>query len=474
MATYSFVVPSFHIAEIRSIHTDTLVASTALRVMNANGSLHRDHGTKGVTLGDRKAGGDVVPGLEWNGVDVPDPTPDNPDGGAVYWTFILTNAGHDDGAVLPALNKAADAWAGALAGKALDKDTGGGSSILFALASVGVVAAQEVMNLLAADCDGIVASGAFVRTSAELAKMMPPPALRFATVEDNPGAKSPAGCGANSRYLVNYTMLRLQWHDQFAVAFPGSLRNDSPLIVFSRIPQAEEIFWIGANGDVSSTWRADNVDNGAWHQQFGIAIPNSVRAGSPLVPLLRVPGHEEMFWIGANGDVSSTWRADNVDNGQWHPQFALAFPGSVRNDSPLIVFSRIPKAEEIFWVGANGDVSSTWRADNVDNGAWHQQSAVAPAGSVKPGSPLVVRSRSPQHEELFWIGTDDSIMTTWRDDETEDGRWHETARVVLPGTVRVGSPLALLSRFPATQEVFWVGSNGDVSTNWWEDTVSRP
>jgi hypothetical protein len=68
MAQYSFYIPSFHIQEIRSAHTDALFASTALKVMNPNGSLRRDYGAKGVGLGDRKAGGDVVPGLAWENV----------------------------------------------------------------------------------------------------------------------------------------------------------------------------------------------------------------------------------------------------------------------------------------------------------------------------------------------------------------------------------------------------------------------
>jgi len=155
----------------------------------------------------------------------------------------------------------------------------------------------------------------------------------------------------------------------------------------------EEVFWIGADGDVSSTWRDDNVDNGAWHPPFAIAILNSVRTDSPLVAISRNPWQVEVFWIGADGNVGSTWQNDNVDKGAWHPPFAVASPNSARGDSPLVAISRNPSHEEVFWIGADGDVSSTWRDDNVDNGAWHPPFAVASPNSARGDSPLVAISR---------------------------------------------------------------------------------
>jgi hypothetical protein len=79
MALYTFSIPRAHINQIRSAHTDTLFASTALRVMKANGSLHNDLGAQTVGLNEHKAGGDAFPNLQWVNVDVPDPTHENPD-----------------------------------------------------------------------------------------------------------------------------------------------------------------------------------------------------------------------------------------------------------------------------------------------------------------------------------------------------------------------------------------------------------
>jgi hypothetical protein len=59
MAVYDFEIPGFHIEKIRSSQTDTLFASTALKVLNASGGLHHDYGAQAASLGDRKAGGGV-------------------------------------------------------------------------------------------------------------------------------------------------------------------------------------------------------------------------------------------------------------------------------------------------------------------------------------------------------------------------------------------------------------------------------
>jgi hypothetical protein len=140
MDTYSFGIPDFHIAQIRSAHTDTLFASTALRVTNANGNLHHDWGSQTVGLGDHKAGEDWPLELIWTNVDVPDPTPDNPDGGAVYWTFLLVNNGHHDSGYAAVANKAMDAFASKMA----DGVFQGGTVTLVSLS--GLIALWDCRN----------------------------------------------------------------------------------------------------------------------------------------------------------------------------------------------------------------------------------------------------------------------------------------------------------------------------------------
>jgi len=146
MSFYNFSVPSFRIFEIRSSGSDMLWAATSLKVMNANGSLHRDLGAKNVFAGERKAGGGVDLNMSWENIHVPDPTQENPDGGSIAWTFILVNKQHQDSAGLTLLNKGADAFAGALAGNTLDEEGAAGALGFLALTGL-VIGLQELANL---------------------------------------------------------------------------------------------------------------------------------------------------------------------------------------------------------------------------------------------------------------------------------------------------------------------------------------
>lgn len=263
------------------------------------------------------------------------------------------------------------------------------------------------------------------------------------------------------------------WHAQFGIAAPGSVHPGSPVVATARFPQQNEAFWIGAVGDISSNWRNDNVDKGAWHSQFAVAQAGSVRADSPLDVVHRLPQHEDVFWVGANGDVSSNWRDDNLDSGAWHAQFGIAAPGSVHAGSPLVATARFPQQNEVFWVGAVGDISSNWRNDNVDSGAWHSQFAIAQAGSVRADSPLCVVHRLPQHEDVFWVGANGDVSSNWRDDNLDSGAWHAQFGLAVPSSVRAGSPLIATARFPQQNEVFWIGAVGDISSNWRNDKVDN-
>ena len=225
MAIYNFTIPNFHITQIRSAHKDTLYASAGLRVMDAIGGLHNDLAPQGASLGDHGAGDEVGLNLSFKNVDVPDPTPDNPDGGAVYWTFLLVNQGNADitaAGFVAVINKAVDAFAGALADK-----VGEGAAVtvasLYGLAAI--LGIQELVNLITADCDGTVAVGDIELTAANLAGLVPITGQVWTQNQNNPGTNSPAGCGRNSDYVVTYQIQNLTpgvWHTDDITASTGA------------------------------------------------------------------------------------------------------------------------------------------------------------------------------------------------------------------------------------------------------------
>jgi hypothetical protein len=204
MAQYNLGISSFRIHQIRSLLKDTLAASMSLRVSNAQGALHHDWPAQSVSLGDYGSTTTVQTNLLYQNVDVPDPTSDLPDGGSIAWSFILTNAGQPSAGLLGVLSKAADAFAGALAGKAIEAGAGGAIADIGIV--IGVLGLQELLNLLNADCDGVVAVLGLSLTAAELAQMTADP-TNWLNGVSCPGTNSPVGCGSNSNYTIYYSMI---------------------------------------------------------------------------------------------------------------------------------------------------------------------------------------------------------------------------------------------------------------------------
>lgn len=201
---YKVSVPRIHIESIRSAHKDTLLATMSIRVMNANGSLHQDYPAQTISLGDHGAKEELYPKFNFPIVDVPAPTSTIPDGGSIYMVFLLSNAGHVQSGYIDVLNKAADAFTGAIAGKIVDGVNLG--NIVGLAATLGI---QEVVNLLTADCDGMVASDSFAWTSRNVYGKTFPPGKTWEIVNGYPGTNSPAGCGSNSKYDVAYDVVRV-------------------------------------------------------------------------------------------------------------------------------------------------------------------------------------------------------------------------------------------------------------------------
>jgi hypothetical protein len=204
MAQYNLAIPGGFVRQIRSNFEDNLAASMGLRVMNAEGGLHHQWDPKEVTLGSYGAGGGVSVsttfyGLSYVNVDVPDPTPESADGGAIYWSFILVNASNPaDSNLVNALTTAADSVAGDLLG-----------SGDYTAAIIGglILGTDLLVRLLDVSCDGIVAAQNWAWTAAELVNMTAGD-KHWSHTQNYPGTSSPFACGAPSDYDVYYDVSR--------------------------------------------------------------------------------------------------------------------------------------------------------------------------------------------------------------------------------------------------------------------------
>jgi hypothetical protein len=308
MAIYNFTIPNFHITQIRSAHKDTLYASAGLRVMNANGGLHSDLTPQGASLGDHGAGEEVGLNLSFKNVDVPDPTPDNPDGGAIYWTFLLVNQGHADitaSGFVAVINKAADAFAGALADK-----VGEGAAVtvgsLYGLAAI--LGIQELVNLITADCDGTVAVGDIELTAANLAGLVPITGQAWTQNQNNPGTDSPAGCGRNSDYVVTYQIQNLTpgiWHtDDITASTSAPAAAGDPSGYMFDAQGSQHVVYRSQDGHIHELW----WQNGAWNTDDITASTSApAAAGDPSGYMFDAQGSQHVVYRSQDGHIHELW-----------------------------------------------------------------------------------------------------------------------------------------------------------------------
>ena len=102
---------------------------------------------------------------------------------------------------------------------------------------------------------------------------------------------------------------------------------------------------------------------------------------SPVVAISPAPGRLDVFWIGPDGDVETTWADRNVDNGQWHPPVPIAPPHAADPETGLCVITQRAGWVDVFWIGPDGEIETTWVHAGEDN-TWHAPVPIAPPHSA--------------------------------------------------------------------------------------------
>jgi hypothetical protein len=136
------------------------------------------------------------------------------------------------------------------------------------------------------------------------------------------------------------------------------------------------------------------------------------------------------------------------------------------------VVARMPGHLDVFWIDPVGAVWSNWWDNNVNSGRWNTPFTIAPAGSAAPGT-VTVASRNPGHLDVFWVGNDGSVMSNWWDAGFNNGYWN-TPFVVAPPKSALPSKIAAVGRAANHVDVFWIAPDGSVWTNFWDGFGGGP
>jgi hypothetical protein len=132
--------------------------------------------------------------------------------------------------------------------------------------------------------------------------------------------------------------------------------------------------------------------------------------------------------------------------------------------------ARAPYHLDVYWVGPDGTIGTQWW-DSAPGSSWenHLPFPITPPGAAQAGSAVVALARTPNHLDVYWVGPDGTIGTQWWD-SAPGSSWetHLPFPITPPGAAQAGSRLAAVARTPNHLDVYWVGPDGTIGTQWWD------
>jgi hypothetical protein len=187
---------------------------------------------------------------------------------------------------------------------------------------------------------------------------------------------------------------------------PGGAAGEGSGVAAAVRGDEVDVFWVGPDGGIGATFARMSLHGGAWHghQPFGIAPARAAREGSPVAAVLRPNRQFDVFWIGPDGGIGTTFAPEG---GAWQPPFGIAPGGAAAGGSGLTAVVRGHEVD-VFWVGPDGGIGTTFTEPSVDEGRWQRPLPIAPGEAAREGSPVAAAVRGDQLD-AYWIGPDGGI-----------------------------------------------------------------
>ncbi len=189
--------------------------------------------------------------------------------------------------------------------------------------------------------------------------------------------------------------------------------------------------------------------------------------GCPITSLTRMPGLLDLFVIGNDGVVYTSWWSEghlwSGLNG-WR-NIGGAFPPGAR----VAAVARTPNNLDLFVCGNDGRVYTSWWISTSDwsglNNNWRSLGGFFPKGNQ-----VTAVSRTSNNLDLFIVGGDGAVYTSWWMNTADwsgiNNNWRN-----LGGTFLSSTRVAAVARTPNNLDLFICGNDGQVYTSWWSSNA---
>ena len=249
------------------------------------------------------------------------------------------------------------------------------------------------------------------------------------------------------------------WRSWFQIHPEARFRQDRPVAAVARISEHMDLFRVGYDGTVWSSWWHN--DTKGWRPWFQIHPETVFPKEARVTALARRADHLDIFVVGHNGAVWSSWWHDDAQS--WRPWFQIHPETVFRYDQEIVPVSREPEHIDLFTIGHDGVVWSSWWHNDAQS--WRPWFQIHPETRFATTARVTAVSRRPDHLDLFVTGLDGAVWSCWWHDDAQGWRpWFQ----IHPETVfDQDHPVAAVARQSEHLDLFKVGFNGAVWSAWW-------
>ncbi|MEU3010566.1 Dot/Icm T4SS effector Zinc-dependent metalloprotease LegP [Nocardia asteroides] len=244
----------------------------------------------------------------------------------------------------------------------------------------------------------------------------------------------------------------------------GVFPRTAQVSVTARRSDHLDLFVTGNDGRVyTSWWHAGSDWSGIGDRWRNIGGVFPTRA--TVAAVARTADNLDLFVTGNDGRVyTSWWQAGSDWSGigdRWRG-IGGVFPAG----APVTVVARGPDHLDLFITGNDGCVYTSWWQQGSDwsgiGNRWRNIGGVFP-----PGARVAAVARTRDNLDLFVIGNDGRVYTSWWQAGSDwsgiGNRWR-----TIGGVFPAGGPVAAAARTAGELDVFVTGNDGRIYTSWWE------
>jgi hypothetical protein len=250
------------------------------------------------------------------------------------------------------------------------------------------------------------------------------------------------------------------WRRWFQIEPRARFNQITPVAAVARRPDHMDIFKIGFDGAVWSSWW--HADDRGWRDWFPIHPRTIFAQEAPITAVARRADHLDLFVTGFNGAIwSSWWHEDDLG---WRDWFQIHPETVFRQDRPVAAVARMPEHMDIFRVGFDGAVWSSWWHGEGDPGGWRPWFRIEPATLFPTEARVSALARREDQLDLFIVGHDGAVWSSWWHEGRTWAPWFQIhPETVFPHDQQIAS----VGRAPEQIDIFTIGHDGAVWSSWW-------